>query len=451
KSTVGYCPSGPCPFLNAFWDGIQIYYGQGFASVDDVVGHEMTHGVTQYESGLFYYMQSGAINESLSDVWGEFIDLTNGKGNDADGVRWLVGENLPIGAIRNMKDPTASPFYDPDKISSSYYYCTTGDWDAGDYGGVHSNSGVNNKAAYLMTDGGSFNGKTVTGIGITKVAKIYYEVQTNLLTSASDYQDLYDGLLQACANLTGTAGITAADCQQVKNAVDATQMNQQPASCAANEAPVCPVGQTATNLFFDNLEDTESGNWTHGPVSELIDIDEWYYPQNFNPYGFDATYATSGLYNLWGYDVETSADFAIAMVPNVVLPVGNPAYMRFNHAYGFESPDWDGGVLEYSTDGGSSWTDAGPLFIDNGYNGAIHSNDANPLTGRSGFVANSNGYISSRLDLASLAGGNVKFRFRIGTDGLVGDWGWFIDDIRIYTCDWAEPPELIYLPFIRKP
>jgi len=453
KSTVGYCPSGPCPYVNAFWDGIQMYYGQGFASVDDVVGHEMTHGVTQYESGLFYYMQSGAINESLSDVWGEFIDQTNGKGNDAPEVRWLLGEDLSIpgfsSPIRSMNNPPLRG--DPDKMSSSNYFCSTGDWRVDDNGGVHYNSGVNNKAASLMTDGGTFNGKTVTGIGITKVAKIYYEVQTNLLTSASDYQDLYDGLQQACSTLVGTAGITAADCEQVKNAVDATQMNQQPASCAANEAPVCPAGQTASNLFFDNLEDTQSGNWAHGPVSGFID--EWYYPQNSNPYGYDFTYATSGLYNLWGNDVETTADFAIAMAPNVALPVGKPAYMRFNHAYGFEYPDWDGGVLEYSTDGGSSWADAGPLFIDNGYNGAITniSESDNPLKGRPAFVAFSNGYISSRLNLASLAGGNVKFRFRIGADLYVGDWGWFIDDIRIYTCDWAEPPELIYLPLIRKP
>ena len=53
-------------------------FGEGFAAADDVVGHELTHGVTESESALFYYMQSGAINESFSDVWGEFIDQWNG-------------------------------------------------------------------------------------------------------------------------------------------------------------------------------------------------------------------------------------------------------------------------------------------------------------------------------------------------------------------------------------
>ena len=71
---------------------------------------------------------------------------------------------------------------------------------------MHTNSGVNNKAAFLMTDGGTFNGRTVTGIGITKASRIYYEVQTAMLTSGSDYADLASALPQACTNLSGTAG-----------------------------------------------------------------------------------------------------------------------------------------------------------------------------------------------------------------------------------------------------
>jgi bacillolysin len=156
-STVRYCPSSiSCPYQNAFWNGTQMVYGQGFVSADDVVGHEMTHGVTDFTSNLFYYYQSGAINESFSDLWGEFVDLANGKGNDGPNDRWLIGEDLQIGAIRSMKNPPA--FNHPDKITSSYYY--TG---AEDNGGVHWNSGVNNKAVYLLTDGDVFNGKTVLG------------------------------------------------------------------------------------------------------------------------------------------------------------------------------------------------------------------------------------------------------------------------------------------------
>src|SRR5205823_4808325 len=132
-------------------------YGDGYAAADDVVGHEFSHGFTQFESNLYYYMQSGAINEAMSDIFGEYIDLTDGVGNDDPSVRWLVGEDLPGGAIRNMQDPFYS--YQPDSMTSYFYNCTTSD-----SGGVHTNSGVANKAAFLMTDGGTLNGVTVQGL-----------------------------------------------------------------------------------------------------------------------------------------------------------------------------------------------------------------------------------------------------------------------------------------------
>jgi len=442
-STVRYCdPYSPCPYANAFWNGEQMVYGQGYASADDVVGHEMTHGVTQYESGLFYYYQSGAINEAFSDIWGEFVDLTNGAGNDGAGVRWLMGEDLPIGAIRSMSNPPA--YNDPDKMTSGNYWC-----EESDGGGVHTNSGVGNKAAYLLVDGGSFNGYTITSISLEKTAKIFYEVQTNLFTSASDYADLYDNLYQACLNLGyGT------DCQEVRDAVDATEMNSQPPSCPANEAPICDSG-SPNNLFFDNLENTSSGNWTHGPASGSVD--EWYYPQTANPYGFDATYATSGVYNFWGYDYDYIGDYYMAMTSDVTLPSGSIPYMHFNHAHGFEDDGpsyyWDGGILQYSTNSGGSWSDVDPSwFTHSGYNGIIASGYGNPLGGKQAFVDDSHGYYSSRLNLTSLAGQSVRFRFRIGTDVSYDDYGWFIDDVRIYTCAVAPPPGAynVYLPLVLK-
>ncbi|HET9905894.1 MAG TPA: M4 family metallopeptidase, partial [Anaerolineales bacterium] len=201
-STVEYCEGFDCPYGNAFWSGTQMVYGNlfGFARADDVVGHELTHGVTQYESNLFYYYQSGAINESFSDLWGEYYDQTNSQGTDTAPVKWQIGEDVTgYGAFRNMNDPAA--FGDPDRMSSPNYH-TTDD----DNGGVHHNSALNNKAVYLMVDGGSFNGKTVTALGWDKTAAIYYEAQTNLLLSGSDYSDLFYALQQACSNLIGQKG-----------------------------------------------------------------------------------------------------------------------------------------------------------------------------------------------------------------------------------------------------
>ena len=427
KSTVRYCdPTEACPYANAFWDGAQMVYGQGFASADDVVGHELTHGVTDFSAHLFYYYQSGAINESLSDVFGEFVDLTNGAGNDAPGVRWQMGEDLMIGAIRSMSNPPA--FGDPDKITSGNY---TADPNETDSGGVHQNSGVNNKAAFLMTDGGTFNGHTVVGLGIPKVARIYYTVQTSMLTSASDYADLGSALQQACTNLIGTVGITATDCTQVGEAVAAVEMNTVPPAAPTTSAPVCPGGLLAANVFFDNVENSVEGDWaTQG---------DWYYPQSANPYEFDATYATSGTGNIWGYDRDVVGDYSIAMNSNVAIPAGSTAYLRFNHAYGFEDDGagaYDGGMLEYSVNSGG-FADIGPLLTDGGYNGTLTTISNNPLEGRPAFVRESNGYGTSRATLSSLAGQNVRFRFRIGTDGFGTDYGWFIDDVRIYTC---SPP-----------
>ncbi|HSH21894.1 MAG TPA: M4 family metallopeptidase, partial [Candidatus Caenarcaniphilales bacterium] len=169
KSTVRYCPNSfDCPMANAFWDGSQMVYGTGFANADDVVGHELAHGVTQFTAGLFYYYQSGAINEALSDIFGEFIDLTNGGVNDTASNRWLLGEDIPsFGPIRDMENP--GTFNHPDRMTSSSY---TADAFEEDGGGVHHNSGVANKAAFLIVDGGSFNGQTITGLGIDKAAAI---------------------------------------------------------------------------------------------------------------------------------------------------------------------------------------------------------------------------------------------------------------------------------------
>jgi Zn-dependent metalloprotease len=212
-STVNYGIN----YRNAFWNHAQVVYGDDMAA-DDVVGHEITHGVTEYTSGLIYYGQSGAINESFSDVWGEFIDQTNGSGNDLSSVKWLLGEDSALGVIRSMINP---PTYGhPDKMSSPYFY--TG---SGDNGGVHINSGVNNKAAYLMVDGGTFNGRNIIGIGLNKTAAVYYEAQAKLLTAGSNFNDLYYALIQACQNLIGGAdGITQNDCDQVKLAAEGVEM-----------------------------------------------------------------------------------------------------------------------------------------------------------------------------------------------------------------------------------
>lgn len=214
-------------FQNAGWLGSpinQMIFGDGF-TVDDVTAHEVSHGVTEYTANLIYRNQSGALNESYSDIFGEIVDQINLQGTDTPAVKWLMGEDIPgFGAIRDMSDPPA--FGDPDKVSD--YLCTSSD-----NGGVHTNSGIPNKAAYLMIDGDSFNGYTITGIGQSKTEQIQYRALSTYLGPSSGFVDYYLAMNQSCQDLIGSHGIIAEDCDEVNEALLAVEMHEDP-DCGGN-------------------------------------------------------------------------------------------------------------------------------------------------------------------------------------------------------------------------
>lgn len=446
-------------FQNAFWLGTtpllgatnQMVYGDGFSLADDVVAHELTHGVTSFESQLFYYSESGAINESLSDVWGEFVDQTNGAGTDTPTTAWQLGEDLPasIGVVRDMQNPGA--FGDPDRMTSNNFY--VGPFDNG---GVHTNSGVNNKATYLMVEGsadepaGRFNGVTIDGLSgttlsdrIAKAAHIYYRVQTNYLTTGSDYLDLYNALNQSCTDLIGTNSIDQADCDQVQLVTDAVEMNQVPNTAYAPSADICPAGVNVYDLFVDNFESNNISNWT---VSNELGGSKWS-TGNVN------LASNSGLYTLLtsGHDASPittpddpndDSDSSLQTNTAIRVPSSTTAYIHFDHAFYFEATTitfYDGGVIEYTIDNGSTWNDASSL-IDSGrtYNGALAF--TNSESGRMAFTSYSNGFNSTRLNLSSLAGEFVRFRFRSLADETVESGPWTIDNFRTYLCADNAPP-----------
>jgi len=428
-ATVRYCLPTWCPMQNAFWEWgpQQAAFGDGWADVDDLVGHEFTHGVLDHEARLFYDYQSGAMNESFADIFGEGFDLLNDSGDDRSTVRWVIGEDIPGGAARDMQDP--GRFGDPDRVRSPRWY--TG---SGDSGGVHSNSGVGNKAAALIADGGTFNGRRIDGIGLMKMLRVEYEVMTERLTSASDYLDKHDALTQACVSLVGTAGITMGDCRSVRDAADATEMHLLPTSSAPRQAPLCSSNRYPVTTFEDDLEQPGQDRW----ASTALDggRDPWRYPPNpnGNPM-WDGTWASSGRFNFYGKDMGRVTNAAMAMTQAVTVPAGG--LLRFEHGYRFDagSRSWDGGVVEASVDGGR-WVDLGSRFINSGYTGSIATGRGNPLRGRRAFVSVSRGWGASRVDLSDWAGRRVRIRFRIGTDRTHGSYGWYIDDVRIYHCPW---------------
>jgi bacillolysin len=427
KSTVLFCYPAPvaCPMQNAFWNGSQMVYGQGYASADDVVAHELTHGVTQFTSRLLYYAESGAINESISDVMGELVDLgSTVSGLDPTGDRWLVGEQLLAGANRSMSNPPS--FNDPDKMTSPLFVGGTTDAH-----GVHTNSGVNNKAAFLIADGGTFNGQTVVGLGLDKTARIYYQVETTLLGPGSDYLDLFHVLPQACTNLIGTAGITAGDCAEVTKAVTATEMDKFPTTAGAHlTAPVCDAGTVQSSVLFNDNMEVNNGNWT---TTSTTPSAVW---------GYFTGSSQSGVKSLFAPNVGLIALSSVQSTPTIAVPSGTTSYLRFDHSFEMDYDSghfYDGGVVEYSVNGGSTWFDAVALTgTINGYNGALDSSFGNPLAGRQAFSGPSPGYQSTRINLSSLAGNNVRLRFRLGSDNSLVYPGWFVDDLAVYTC--AAPP-----------
>jgi Zn-dependent metalloprotease len=201
-------------YVNAFWDGQQMVYGDGdgyyagpFAQDMDVVVHELTHAVTQYEANLVYQSQSGALNEAMSDIMAAAADAyTNGLSDKT----WLLAEDCwtpgkADDAMRYMANPTAD--------GQSYDYYPERYTGSQDNGGVHLNSGIANLAFYLLSQGGTHpRGKTtveVPALGIEKAGQIFYRALTNYLTSTATFQDARQATAQAAADLYGAEAATA--------------------------------------------------------------------------------------------------------------------------------------------------------------------------------------------------------------------------------------------------
>ncbi len=207
-STVHY----DVAYCNAFWNGEQMTYGDGdgpgclpLSGGLDVVGHELTHGVTDFTSDLIYENESGALNEAFSDMMGNSAEFWADDRNLDPTVEpdWLIGEDvIPAGVyggttagFRNMGDPRDDG--DPDHYSERY----TG---TSDNGGVHTNSGIPNHAYFLAVNGGRNAGCDTTGsgghthsadcattvgaLGLAKTQQIFYKA----FTSLTEYANMCD-------------------------------------------------------------------------------------------------------------------------------------------------------------------------------------------------------------------------------------------------------------------
>lgn len=202
-------------YNNAFWFNNQMSYGDGDGSTftplttTDICGHEMTHGVTERTANLTYSKESGALNESMSDVMGSMVELY-ADGGTVTGDTWKIGEDAYTpgtagDALRRMDNPNAVG--DPDHYSLRLYPGTCTPSSANDNCGVHTNSSITNHAYYLIAAGGTnrVSGVSVTGAGTTDAAKIWYRALTVYMTSGTTFAGARTATLSAAGDLFGTA------------------------------------------------------------------------------------------------------------------------------------------------------------------------------------------------------------------------------------------------------
>ena len=210
---IDYGPNELISEYNAFYDNYVnvVCFGIGgelwggyrpFSAGQDVVSHEIMHGITYAESGLIYENQSGALNESLSDVFGYLVEAEYQDGGD-----WLVAEDISLsGYFRNMADPPARN--DPDHIDSPFYVpFTENPTDDNDMGGVHSNSGIPNKVFYLMVSGGTHYEYEIDPLSMDIdesreiAAQIWYAWVNDFLTPEDNFITGREKMLQVCETL----------------------------------------------------------------------------------------------------------------------------------------------------------------------------------------------------------------------------------------------------------
>lgn len=250
---------------NAFWNGFAIFYGNGaqafrpLARALDVAGHEMSHGVVQSTANLEYFGESGALNESFSDVFGAMIDRED----------WQVGEDVvniqffPSGALRDLEDP--------------HNGAATGDFGRGwqpkhtneqftgqqDNNGVHINSGIPNHAYYRFA----------IEVGRDRAERIWYRALTNYLTRSSQFVDMRNAVINAAQDLHGNNSPEVSAAQDAFSEVGIGEGsgtdNQTDVETNPGDDLLLFSSETQEQLFIANLN---TGDFVFNPLSETAHI-----------------------------------------------------------------------------------------------------------------------------------------------------------------------------------
>jgi Zn-dependent metalloprotease len=253
---------------NASWDGTSMNYGKrtnagadngkGVTGID-VTGHELTHGVTQNTSALVYSNESGAMNESMSDIMGKNVQFWAKPGD----IDWRLSNDMNW-FIRDMSNPNA--FSQPDTYHGTFW--ATG---SGDNGGVHTNSGVGNFMYYLLVNGGSGtndigNAYTVQGIGVPEAEQILYRTETVYLTTNSQYADWRTACINAATDLFGAS---SNEVNQVKNAWFAVGVGSNGTTNYCASAGLSTANEYIKTVAFGSIDNVSGNNGGYGDFTAL--------------------------------------------------------------------------------------------------------------------------------------------------------------------------------------
>lgn len=299
-------------YQNAFWNGSYMTYGSGGAGGFvglDICGHEITHGLTGMTAGLIYQNESGALNESYSDIFGQSIEWF-AKPLSAT---WILGES--VGGIRNMASPSTG-FGDPDTYNGTGWYTGTAD-----NGGVHTNSGVSNYWYYLLSTGATgvndlSTSYTVTGIGLTNAARIAFRALTVYYGPNTNYASARNLSTQAAIDLFGPC---SNEVYQTKNAWYAVGVGGPPSGTLTPVANFSSIGTLMCSLpytanFYNNSFGADTYVWDFGDGSAVS--------TTTNPVH---TYTANGTYNVKLKATSTCAPTQDSITKNAYVVINAPA------------------------------------------------------------------------------------------------------------------------------
>ena len=332
-------------YNNAFWNGSYMTYGDGDGTTFsplvtlDIAGHEMTHGVTERTANLTYARESGGLNESMSDIFGAMVE-SFARGGVVDADTWKIGEqaytpaNGTGDALRSMSDPPSAG--DPDHYSERLYPGTCTPSNANDQCGVHSNSGISNKAFFLAVAGGTHpqSGVTVTGIAANDAARIFYRGLTVYMTASTNFAGARTATLNAATDLFGSAStqyttITNAWCAVgVGACAGAPTPTPTPtptpgggAELLTNggfEGSVSPWVSSGTGAFYTN-----AGSYPHGGTGYIyFGVNNSVSGQSYQTVSIPA--AASGAFTFW-LNVTSSETTTTTQYDKLFVEVRNTA------------------------------------------------------------------------------------------------------------------------------